>query len=43
MEGYQKIPEEALNSEPCLTPTSGVRKTKPAEPVFGGQGFEVEV
>lgn len=43
MEGYQKIPEEALNREPCLALTGGVRGTKPAEPVCGGQGFEVEV
>lgn len=43
MEGYQKIPEEALNREPCLALTGGVRGTKPAELVCGGQGSEVEV
>lgn len=36
MEGYRKIPEEALNWGACLALTSGVRGTKPAEPVFGG-------
>lgn len=44
MEVYWKIPEEALNREPCLALASGVRGTKPAEPVFGGSSrLEVRV